>query len=167
MLMEDAQILRHEDIRGGYRLLVLAAPSVAPQVRPGQFVHLRIPHLESAVLRRPFSVYNAEGDMLSVLYKDVGRGTAVLKSARPGEQISLIGPLGHGFPRPGPDRFPVLVAGGYGMAPLYFLARTLPVSGSAFFGGRTATDILCQSEFETLGWTVNVATEAPPMSRFA
>ena len=54
---------------------------------------------------------------------------------------------------------PVLVAGGYGMAALYMVARDLPVNGHAFFGGASAQDILCVDEFEALGWTVHVATE--------
>jgi dihydroorotate dehydrogenase electron transfer subunit len=55
--------------------------------------------------------------------------------------------------------FPVLVAGGYGMAALYLCARTMPTKGVAFFGGRTKADILCVKEFEALGWTVHVTTE--------
>jgi dihydroorotate dehydrogenase electron transfer subunit len=159
MQMEEARILRHEEFRGGYRLLVLSAPGIAPRVQPGQFVHLRVPHLDSTVLRRPFSVYDTGPDALSIIYKDVGRGTAVLKAAAPGERVSLIGPLGHGFPPVGKDRLPVLVAGGYGMAALYLVARTAPAAGVAFFGGRAAQDILCQKEFEALGWTLRVTTE--------
>lgn len=157
--MENAEILEHRDIQGGYKRLVLRAPDIAPEVRPGQFVHLRIPHLEASVLRRPFSVFQAQNDTLSILYKDAGHGTAVLKGAAPGETISLIGPLGRGFPVACGARTPVLVAGGYGMAALYLLARALPRPGVAFFGGKTAGDILCVDEFEFLGWTVQVATE--------
>jgi dihydroorotate dehydrogenase electron transfer subunit len=157
--MENAQVLEHRDIQGGYKRLVLRAPGIAPEVRPGQFVHLRVPHLEAAVLRRPFSVFTADDDSLAILYKDIGHGTAVLKGAAPGETISLIGPLGRGFRVDIGERVPVLVAGGYGMAALYLLARALPARGVAFFGGKTAGDILCVDEFEALGWRVIIATE--------
>ena len=104
------------------------ALSIAPQVQPGQFVHLRVPRLEASVLRRPFSIFQAENGVLAVLYKAVGRGTSVLSAATIGETISLIGPLGNGFPLDLPaGRVPVLVAGGYGMAALYLVARRLPV----------------------------------------
>lgn len=159
MRLEEARVLEHREIQGGYRLLVLSAPGIAPEVQPGQFVHLRVPHLDSAVLRRPFSVYDVNADRLSVIYKDVGRGTAVMTQMKPGESASLIGPLGRGFPAVGEGRFPVLVAGGYGMAALYLVARKLPARGMAFFGARSAKDILCRDEFETLGWDVKVATE--------
>jgi dihydroorotate dehydrogenase electron transfer subunit len=157
--LEDAEMIGQDEMRGGYRRLTLRAPAIAPRVRPGQFVHLRVPHMNEALLRRPFSVYRAEGDRLMILYKAVGRGTLQLAFVKPGETLSLIGPLGNGFPpvRSGED--PVLVAGGYGMAALYMTARESPVKARAFFGGRTADDILCVEEFEALGWTVHVATE--------
>lgn len=159
MQMEETNVLEHRQIQGGYRLLVLQSPGIAPQVQPGQFVHLRVPQLDAAVLRRPFSVYKTEGDRLSILYKDVGRGTAALTHVPAGETVSLIGPLGSGFPRAEAGRFPVLVAGGYGMAALYIVARAQPTKGIAFFGGKTASDILCADEFEAMGWPVRVATE--------
>ncbi len=159
MQLEESKVLEHCDMQGGYRLLVLDAPGIAPGVQPGQFVHLRIPHLESAVLRRPFSVFKAEGRSLSILYKSVGRGTQVLKSVSPGEAVHLIGPLGHGFPTVGAGRVPVLIAGGYGMAALYLVAKSQPVKGIVFVGGRSAADILCVRDFEALGWPVRVATE--------
>jgi dihydroorotate dehydrogenase electron transfer subunit len=70
-----------------------------------------------------------------------------------------VGPLGRGFPAGDPALYPVLVAGGYGMAALYMTALTLPVKGTAFFGGRAAKDILCVDEFKALGWDVRVSTE--------
>jgi len=158
--LENATILEHRDYGSGYRLLRLVAPQIAPQVQPGQFVHLRIPRLEASVLRRPFSVFKAENGILALLYKSVGRGTSVLASATIGEQVSLMGPLGNGFPLDLPaGRVPVLVAGGYGMAALYLVARRLPVTGLVFVGGRSAPDILCVEDFEALGWKVYVATE--------
>lgn len=159
MKQEEAVVVEHQAIQGGYCLLVMRAPGIAPAVRPGQFVHILIPHLGESVLRRPFSVFRADADTLAILYKDVGRGTRTLKYLRPGETLSLIGPLGHGYPDPGEGTFPVLVAGGYGMAALYLTGRSAPVKGVAFFGGRKAQDILCVKEFEALGWDVRVTTQ--------
>lgn len=159
MKTEDASVVEHQAIQGGYSLLIMRAPAIAPLVQPGQFVHIKVPHLGESILRRPFSVFKADGDKLAVLYKNVGKGTRSLQFLRPGETLSLIGPLGHGFPAPDASKFPVIVAGGYGMAALYLTARSSPVKGVAFFGGRTAQDILCVSEFEALGWKVVVCTE--------
>jgi len=159
MTQEHSIVIEHRLFQGDYRLLCLSAPAIGPLVQPGQFVHLRIPRFEHAVLRRPFSVFKADAKGLSILYKSVGRGTAALATVVEGEPVNLLGPLGNGFPNLGKNKIPVLVAGGYGNAALYLQAAKLPVKGIAFFGGRTAGDILCVDEFKALGWDVRVTTD--------
>jgi dihydroorotate dehydrogenase electron transfer subunit len=158
MKIEQARVLSHSALCGDYRLLVLQAPSIASRAKPGQFVHVRVPELEDAVLRRPFSIYRAKGKSLSILYKQVGRGTAAMAGIRKGDRLSLIGPLGNGFPLDRKGSFPVLVAGGYGVAPLLFLAERMKTKGIVFVGGAKAEDVLCTSEFKKIGWKVRVAT---------
>jgi dihydroorotate dehydrogenase electron transfer subunit len=159
MLLTTATVLSNDRLADEYRVLVLLAPAIARQVKPGQFVHLRVPRLAEAVLRRPFSVFKAEGGRLALLYKCIGRGTRAMALLHPGDKVSLLGPLGQGFPPIRRGRQPVLVAGGYGMAALYLLARQAPVKGDVFVGGAGANDILCVSDFRKLGWRVHVATE--------
>ncbi len=151
------EIVRHEKIAGDYRLLDLAAGALAENARPGQFVHMRIPGLEAGALRRPFSIFNARDDVLQILYKSVGRGTEIMKNLVAGDELKVIGPLGNGFPLDG-DGEPVLVAGGYGVAPLYFLATRLERRGVLVVGGRAADDILVPKLFRELGWRVEIAT---------
>lgn len=165
MHVEEAIVIEHLPIQGGYHLLRMRAPRIAPEVRPGQFVHVKVPHLEECLLRRPFSVFRTDGESLAILYKDVGKGTRTLQYLKPGEMLSLLGPLGRGFPAPDPQKFPVIVAGGYGMAALYLTARSSPIKGIAFFGGRKAGDILCVEEFEKLGWRVIITTEDGTLGR--
>ena len=160
MKLESAIVTEHSVKTGGYRMMVFQAPSVAPLVQPGQFLHIRVPRMELSVLRRPFSIYRADATHVSVLYKVVGRGTVVMSAVSPGEEVSLIGPLGNGYPLDVPPGADVgLVAGGYGVAPLSLLAARLPVKGTVFAGARTADDILCIEDFEKLGWAVHVTTE--------
>jgi len=78
---------------------------------------------------------------------------------RPGDEVSLIGPLGNGFPPVQTNMFPVLVAGGYGVAALYLVAERSPHKGIVFIGGATSGDILCTEDFEQLGWETSIATE--------
>lgn len=148
---------RHTDL---YFRLVVHAPQIAPLVQPGQFAHVRILPLKEALLRRPFSIFQVAGGTVSILYKSVGRGTEVLSRMRAGEELSVIGPLGHGFtlPQAGGET-PLLVAGGYGMAAMYLLAERSPQKGILFVGGRQRVDILCEQEFRALGWEVRVTTE--------
>jgi dihydroorotate dehydrogenase electron transfer subunit len=116
--------------------------------------------MKDALLRRPFSIYQANGTTFSILYKAVGKGTGVLSRMQPGDELSVIAPLGHGFtvPKTGGET-PLLVAGGYGMAAFFLLAQRSPQKGIAFVGGRRRVDILCENEFRALGWDVRVTTE--------
>jgi dihydroorotate dehydrogenase electron transfer subunit len=160
MHIENGKVIQHVPIGAGYKVLTLQVPVIAAKAVPGQFIHVRIAGLQDAVLRRPFSIYRIEGETLSILYKSVGRGTEAMQRLVSGESLSIIGPLGNGFPLPLPEaRTPVLVAGGYGVAPLYFLARELPCKGIVFIGGSKAADILLADEFRHIGWKVEVATE--------
>lgn len=160
MLNETCKILEHTDIGAGYRYLALEAPEIVASAVPGQFVHVKVPALEMSALRRPFSIFNAENGKLELLYKTVGRGTAALNLAKVGDSLEVMGPLGHGFPTTS-EVAPLLVGGGFGVAPLYFLARMLIASGAKpqlFVGGRTAADLLALDRFEALGVAIHPAT---------
>jgi len=153
MTDEICKVLAHEDLGAGYRRLVLDAPQIVQAAAPGQFVHLRVPGLEMSALRRPFSIFNAEGGKLELLYKRVGRGTAVLNELAVGASVSVLGSLGHGFPVTCAG-VPLLVGGGFGVAPLYFLARKLMAAElrpKLFVGGRTKSDLLALDRFAALG----------------
>ena len=116
-------------------------------------MHVRVPSLDAARLRRPFSIYDADPmtGRLHILYKTVGLGTRHL-AALP------VGPIGRPFPLK-PEGIPYLIGGGYGVAPLWFLASRLPRKGILFVGGRTAADILETDRFEEAGWEVRIATQ--------
>ena len=160
MVDEVCRVASHEEIGAGYRYLALEAPETAAAAVPGQFVHLRVPGLEISALRRPFSIFNAADGRLELLYKTVGRGTLALNAAKVGDRLSVMGPLGHGFPADCAG-VPLLVGGGFGVAPLYFLARRQVERGLRpvlFVGGRTSADLLALDRFAALGVEVHSAT---------
>lgn len=140
ILCTDATVLEHQGWPGGQHVLRLAAPELAALARPGSFVHVRC---DSGIpMRRPLSILRAstgEG-WIEVLYKVMGQGLAALSRLDPGEQVSVLGPIGNGF-RPDPARpTAVLIGGGVGVPPLVFLAERLagsqatPAGAVAFFG---------------------------------
>ena len=163
MVNEVCKVVEHTDMGSGYRQIVFETPQIATAAQPGQFVHVRVPGLEASALRRPFSIFNAEGEKLELLYKTVGRGTAALNAVKPGDEVSIMGPLGHGFPVKC-NGAALLVGGGFGVAPLYFLARRLlespkrPTRLLLFVGGRTKADLLALDRFAKLGVEVRAAT---------
>src|SRR2546428_8423226 len=153
MLEQTVQVISNERDTDLYFRLVVRAPKIFPRVEPGQFAYLRILPMKEALLRWPFSIYQVAGDTFSILYKAVGKGTEALSRMRPGEELSALGPLGHGFtvpPRGGETL--LLVAGGYGMAGVYFLGQTPPPKGHLFVGGRRPGDSLCEQGIFALGW---------------
>ena len=157
-LNEQSVVALHEDAGPGYRFLELEAPRLADALAPGQFVHVRVPGLEPTALRRPFSVFDADGGRVTLLYKVVGRGTAALARAQVGDAVEVLGPLGHGFPSSSKG-VPLLVGGGYGVAPLHFLAKRLKDPRAILFvGGRTKDDLLALDRFAALGVEVRIAT---------
>ncbi len=162
MIDEQAKVVRQVEIGAGYRYLVLEAPRMAGELQPGQFVHVRVPALEASALRRPFSVFDAADGTVTLLYKTVGRGTRALNEVQEGDALSVLGPLGHGFPVRC-EGVPLFVGGGYGVAPLHFLAKRFVAAAGlprpkVFLGGRTAADLLAVDKFRQLGVEVFTAT---------
>jgi len=117
---------------GEYWQLVLSAPTIASQVRPGHFVALAVggPYT-SMLLRRSFSVYRAADGRVEIVFAVAGKGTAWLAGLRPGDRVDVVGPVGQPFRLPSPGSTAVLVAGGYGSAPMFGLAEAIRSAGGA------------------------------------
>ncbi len=157
--LETASTISNANLTGSYYKITFSAPSIAKTAQPGQFVHVQVPSLEHCVLRRPFSIYNTnpETGTVSVIYKTVGQGTEQLATVPAGTELSVMGPLGTGFSNP-EDKFPIIVAGGYGCAATYMQAKLSNKKGICIIGGRTAADLLLVKEFKAQGYQVLVST---------
>jgi dihydroorotate dehydrogenase electron transfer subunit len=158
MTCDNAVVVENRRVSSDYYLLEAECPGVSSSARPGQFVHVRVPG-DDLVLRRPFSICEGGGVSISVLYKVVGEGTRRMASLQRGGTVNILGPLGNGFDPAVSGSRPLLVGGGYGVAPLLFLAKNMRLTGVLAVGGRSSEDILFCGEFESLGWEVRVATE--------
>ncbi len=118
---------------GAYRHLVLRAPEVARDARPGHFVACAVGGTESALLlRRAFSLHRADAGAgtVEVVVAAHGPGTRVIAALRAGDHLDVVGPLGQPFTLPDTAAATVLVGGGYGSAPLTWLAEALRENGS-------------------------------------
>ena len=125
---------------------------------PGQFVNIR---LTGKFLRRPISVCNVEGDGLTLIYKIVGGGTRQLAAMRPGQTLDLLTGLGNGYDLSPAGDAPVLLGGGVGTPPMYWLARELIAQGKhvrAVLGFNSAEDVFYEEELRSLGADVTVTT---------
>jgi dihydroorotate dehydrogenase electron transfer subunit len=126
MIEQETKITAHHQLGEKIFLLELQAPGIAASAEPGQFVMLRIQPGLDPLLRRPFSICGqVGGKVLLILYRIIGRGTSLLAGQTKGGNLSTLGPLGRGFSKPGKPDIPILIAGGIGLPPLLYLARTL------------------------------------------
>lgn len=120
---------------GAYHHLTLAAPGLPEHARPGQFVALAVGGDTSAnLLRRCFSIHRVApsgtyGGTVDLVISPVGAGTEWLRDLRAHDPVDIIGPLGRPFPLPQQPVPCVLVGGGYGSAPLFWLAEALRERG--------------------------------------
>jgi dihydroorotate dehydrogenase electron transfer subunit len=162
---------------GAYQALTLAAPPIAEAARPGQFVHLLAGEDRSFPLRRPFSIRRVErpggsggppgwspggSGTVEVVFDVVGAGTLALSRLRPRDVVDVLGPLGRPFAPPGEPAGCVLVGGGYGTAPLFFLAAELRARRcrvDLVIGAASAARLLDPAEAGRLGHSLTVTTD--------
>ncbi len=124
---------------------------------PGQFVNIQ---LDGLFLRRPISVCNAEGDLLTIIYKVVGKGTEKMSAMTQGTLDVLTG-LGNGYDLAKAGEHPVLLGGGVGVPPMYLLCKELLAMGkqvSVILGFNTKSEVFYEKEFQALGAAVTITT---------
>ncbi len=124
----------------------------------GQFVNIK---LEGLYLRRPISVCDCEGDVLTLIYKVVGKGTEQMAKMTVGEELNILTGLGNGYDISLSGGNPLLLGGGVGVPPLYMLCKKLIAEGkkvSVVLGFNTKDEVFCEDDFKALGAEVFVTT---------
>jgi len=103
--------------------LTLSSSIISKAAKPGNFVHIKAGLTDNPLLRRAFSIHSVkkEKNSFDVLFRIMGKGTEILSRATPGEVLDILGPIGNSFSLPPEGREIMLVAGGMGIAPLWFL----------------------------------------------
>jgi dihydroorotate dehydrogenase electron transfer subunit len=160
----NCTVIQVEHLGADIFRLTLEAPDIAEVVRPAQFVMVSCGTDQDPLLRRPFSVHGKQaGGCIQLLFKIVGRGTALLAQTRVGQDLSLVGPLGRAFRPPPPTGEVCLVGGGLGIAPLFFLAQWLLEQGTTplvLLGAGSAVELSqLRQDFHELGCSVHLSTD--------
>lgn len=127
-------------------------------VRPGQFVDISV---ENLFLRRPISVCDLENGRLTLVYKVVGKGTEKMAQLAGGRVLDVLTGLGNGFDTSVSGQKPLLLGGGAGCAPLFYLARRLCAEGknpAVVLGFNKKSEIFFERNFRALGADVYIAT---------
>lgn len=159
------EVVRNDRIAEGVFSLVIHAPALAAELKPGQFVNIAVPGNAMSLLRIPLSYAAAdpEAGTVEIWYAVVGEGTERLSRMAPGDTSDLLGPGGNGWHIPEGCSRALVVGGGIGVPPVLCLARELAARGIAFdacVGAATSASLVGPEDLEALGaGTVRVATD--------
>ena len=142
---------------GIYNCLV-HAPKIAAAASVGQFVNVLCGGYE---LRRPISLcgFDAGLGLLRLVFEVRGKGTRWLSQRQAGEELDLVGPLGHGFPLMDRNSRAVLVGGGIGTPPLLPLAQRYGSGATAITGFRSGTAAILQDDLAGTGADCRLCTD--------
>jgi dihydroorotate dehydrogenase electron transfer subunit len=127
-LRASCEVLAYRKV-GAYHSLTFVAPDMAERAAPGQFVSLAVEG-NGTLLRRPFSIYAVSrhgpwAGTIEIVFDVVGPGTQWMSTLVKHDVVDIVGPLGKAFPIPQQAVGCLLVGGGYGAAPLLYLAQRL------------------------------------------
>lgn len=130
--IEDFIIRDNIRLSNDFFVLELACNKSLPEIKPGQFVQVKVDGCPETFLRRPISIHDIdyEQNILKLLIQIAGKGTETLSRLEPGSSINIIYPLGNSFSVPSQDERILLIGGGCGIAPLLFLGKYLKSQGS-------------------------------------
>ena len=125
---------------------------------PGQFVMLWLPGVDEV----PMSVAMDDGKRLTITFFAVGDLTKELAAKKEGDLVGLRGPFGTRYHWE-PAQHLILVAGGYGAAPMYFVANEATKDSCTIdfiVGARSAEHLLYLDAIGTLPRvTLHIATD--------
>jgi dihydroorotate dehydrogenase electron transfer subunit len=163
----DAEVLATRRA-GAYTVLTFSANQIAAAAKPGQFVTCSVGEVGTGlILRRAFSIHDVtstggQGGTIDLVVAPHGGGTQWLAQRRRYDKVNLSGPLGQGFKVPREPVSCVLVGGGYGSAPLFFLAKVLSARGcriEMILGGATADRVFGILESRRAANSTTLVTE--------
>ena len=150
---EEGIIISNEEVGPNIYKLVLKGNFHG---KPGQFYMIRGWNGLDPFLARPLSIADLEDGRITFLYELRGRGTHIISKLGKGDNLSILGPLGNGFDY-GKKKGIALVSGGIGIAPMYYLSKSLLYKGDLFAGFRDNTFFL--DEFKEYIRELNISTE--------
>lgn len=132
---------------------------------PGQFFMCRIPGSSGLILRRPFSISDANSQSLEIAYKVTGAGTSVISQLKEKNTIDILGPFGNGFLLEQQMKNAFLVAGGIGVAPFPLLAKVInkkwgkKTGITLFYGARSSHELVLKDKLSSVTDKILFATE--------
>ena len=158
---EQAVVLSQERLAEGIFGMWIQTQA-AKRANPGQFMSVYTED-RSRLLPRPISICEIDKDRraLRMVYRVTGEhtGTKQFSRLQTGDKISVIGPLGNGFPlERGRGKRVFLIGGGIGVPPVLELAKQLQCENKQIVAGYRDGQTFLRESFEEHG-RLYIATE--------
>lgn len=134
--------------------ITMEAGELAAAAKAGQFVNIKCG--EGLLLRRPISICDATDHLLTVVFQVKGEGTAWLSQCQVGEELDVLGPLGHGYDIP--DGKVLVVGGGIGVPPMVYAAKCCK-EADACVGFRSEANAILLDELKAVCGKVMVTSD--------
>ncbi len=154
--IEDFEVIDNKRINNDFFILDLFSINKLPDIKPGQFLQVKVNGSPETFLRRPISMHDVDYDnnAIKLLIQIAGKGTEALSKLRNGDILNIIYPLGNSFSTPDVKEKVLLVGGGCGIAPLLYLGKWLKSIGIApdiLLGFRNSERIIEYDEYLKIG----------------
>lgn len=153
------KIIENKRVNDSHNLLVLNIKDDSKSPVPGQFYMLEVCGSYDPLLKRPLCIFRKNNDELQFLYRIRGKGTGKLMLMKEGTELSLLGPLGNGYPLPSDKQVPLLIAGGIGIASIFSLAEKLDKKAYVFYGGRNKNELIMKDEIKNFARELFISTD--------
>lgn len=162
----STRVLTKETLEEKIFKLTLSSSFISKTARPGNFIHIKVNSNDYPLLRRAFSIHSIDENKnnFEILFKVVGKGTEILSRKSPGDTLDILGPIGSSFSLPQKGKEVILVAGGMGIAPLWFLFNQLikrfrKNKLTFFLGAKSKKELLYAEKLKSMGARLILATD--------
>lgn len=167
-----AEITENSPLNTDYQLLTFLPLADTHEPQPGQFYMIgtfakcaspsACADIRDPLLKRPFSLFRKTRKGLQILFRIRGRGTAMLRELKKGSQVEVLGPLGNSYPAPPRDKTPLIIAGGIGIASLFYFAEKLSKAKKKAYisyGVRSEKELFMVEELKKFAKGLSISTD--------
>lgn len=167
-----AEIAENRPLNNDYQLLTFSPLTHTQEPEPGQFYMIgtfgkskarpSFEDIHDPLLKRPFSLFRRTRKGLQILFRIRGRGTAIMRELKKGSHVDVLGPLGNSYPSPPQNKTPLIIAGGIGMASLFYFAERLSrTKKKAYisYGVRSEKELFMVEELKRFAKELSISTD--------
>ncbi len=158
---ENCELLEKTQLKDDIFRFKIKTEKIAKESKPGNFLEIKVCQNGEPFLRRPISIFSIDGENVEFIFQVKGKGTELLSTAKVGEKINILGPLGNGTFSVNNYNVVAIIGGGIGVYPLYEAAKQLKGKAkiNTYLGYRNKDYVTVEKEFKEVSDKVIVTTD--------